>query len=268
MDLNNKHVLLTGASGGIGQEIALALEESGAQVTLVARNEEKLEQIRYSMANPDLHSILAADLLTPEGRESVVIHAKHQVRINKAYSVVINNAGSNQFQFLAQRTTESIEREVQLNLMTPIALSQSALGWLRRPGIILNIGSTFGSIGYPGYATYCASKGGLHRFTEALDRELDGSGIRVLYLAPRATDTELNSKQVVDLNKKLGNRSDAPQAVAKHVTEMLEKEKTARWIGWPEKLFARVNQIFPNVVSRSIRKQQETIHYFINHTNK
>jgi len=268
MDLNNKFVLLTGASGGIGQEIALALEAKGACLTLVARDKEKLEQIRYSMTNPDRHEVLAVDLLSAKGREAVSIYAKNQVRKNKQISVIINNAGSNQFQFLAQRTPESVEREIQLNLMTPIVLSQSALGWLKRPGIILNIGSTFGSIGYPGYTAYCAAKGGLHRFSEALDRELDGAAIRVLYLAPRATNTELNSKQVIELNQKLGNRSDSPKLVAQHVTNMLEHEKASKWIGWPEKLFARINQIFPKLVSSSIRKQQETIHYFINHTSK
>ncbi len=194
-------------------------------------------------------------------------YAKEQLRKNKQISALINNAGSNQFQFLAQRSAESIEREMQLNLMTPIALSQSALGWLKRPGVILNIGSTLGSIGYPGYTAYCASKAGLHRFSEALDRELDGAAIRVLYLAPRTTETELNSPRVVELNQKLGNRSDSPQVVAEHVVQMLEQETAAKWIGWPEKLFARINQVFPRLVSGSIRKQQETIHYFINHSS-
>lgn len=268
MNLSNKRILLTGASGGIGQEIALSLEAQGAKVTLVARDEAKLLAIRDSLNCPNEHDILSADLVTNIGQEKVKAYAKQQAENGQAFSVVINNAGVNQFQFLSQRSPDSIEREMQLNLITPIALSQSALTWLERPGIILNIGSTFGSIGYPGYATYCASKGGLHRFSEALDRELDGSGIRVLYLAPRATKTELNNDQVVALNQKLGNKSDCPAVVAEHVSKILQSEKSMQWIGWPEKVFARLNQVFPKLVGASIRKQQETIHYFINQISK
>ena len=116
------------------------------------------------------------------------------------------------------------------------------------------MGSTFGSIGYPGYATYCASKSGLQRFSEAMNRELDGTGIKVIYLAPRATHTELNSEAVKQLNRRLGNRSDQPEIVAQYVISMLEKEHNSKWIGWPEKLFARINQLLPSIVSRSIKK--------------
>ncbi|MDK2721779.1 SDR family NAD(P)-dependent oxidoreductase, partial [Vibrio vulnificus] len=131
-------------------------------------------------------------------------------------------AGCNAFAPLSQRSAHELEQELKLNLLTPMLLSQAALSWLSRPGIILNIGSTFGSIGYPGYSSYCAAKAGLHRFSEALDRELTAEEIRVLYLAPRATSTSLNSEAVVQMNQQLGNRSDDPQVVADHIVLMLE----------------------------------------------
>ncbi|MFG6245373.1 short chain dehydrogenase, partial [Vibrio diabolicus] len=90
------------------------------------------------------------------------------------------------------------------------------------------------------------------------------TGIRALYLAPRATETSLNSDAVNEMNRQLGNKTDSPQVVANHVVTMLEKEISAKWIGWPEKLFARINQLLPSVVSSAIRKQQETIHQYVN----
>jgi hypothetical protein len=66
------------------------------------------------------------------------------------------------------------------------------------------------------------------------------------------------------MNQKLGNATDTPECVAEHVQAMLEKETAAKWIGWPEKLFARINQILPGVVSASIDKQKETIHQYVN----
>lgn len=268
MQLKDKYVMLTGASGGIGQAIALSLAKKGAKLLLVARHTDRLKALIDTLPNPSEHQYLCADLTTPEGMKLLRNKSIEYLQHNNKFSVVINNAGTNQFRFLAQRDQASIQHEIDLNLTTPILVTQSALTWLERPGIILNIGSTFGSIGYPGYSTYCASKAGLHRFSEAMDRELDGAGIRVLYLAPRATNTELNSQLVTQMNQTLGNRCDKPQVVANHVVKMLTKEISAKWIGWPEKLFARINQLLPNLVTNSIRKQQETIHRFIKQAEK
>lgn len=266
MELNDKRVLLTGASGGIGKEIALALEAQGAELILVARNTNRLNELKSSLNHPEKHQIVSVDLSTDAGLQELKQKCLSLSHDHKRIDVLINNAGINQFNFLAQRSPPSIELEMRLNLMVPILLSQSALSWINRPGIVLNIGSTFGSIGFPGYSTYCAAKSGLQRFSESMDRELDGAGIRTLYLAPRATDTSLNDSSVNQMNQKLGNKSDSPAVVAKHVLDILRKEQASRWIGWPEKLFARVNQIFPGLVSNSIRKQQDTIHHFINQT--
>ncbi|GAA5647727.1 SDR family oxidoreductase [Vibrio proteolyticus] len=268
MQIDNSHILLTGASGGIGRAIAHKLATKGAHLLLVARNAEKLAQLQAELPHPERHDCLSADLASAEGLETLRQRAQQDLRDNQRISAVINNAGSNQFRFLAQRSSDSIEQEIRLNLLTPIWITQSALAWLSRPGIILNIGSTFGSIGYPGYASYCAAKAGVHRFSEAMDRELDGAGVRVLYLAPRATNTELNSAVVHQMNQQLGNHSDAPEVVASHVIAMLEKEHTAKWIGWPEKLFARINQVLPGIVTNAIRKQQSTIHHYINQISK
>ncbi|MBY8158261.1 SDR family oxidoreductase [Vibrio fluvialis] len=264
MNLQGKRVLLTGASGGIGQEIAHALEAKGASLVLVARNRNKLEALKNSLNDPERHQTLCIDFQQPDSEEQLKAFGLEQVQNEQRIDVLINNAGNNQFSFLAQRSAKSLQEEIHLNLMTPILTSQSALNWLQRPGIILNIGSTFGSIGFPGYTTYCAAKAGVQRFSEALDRELDGAGIRVLYLAPRATKTDLNDDRVTEMNRQLGNHSDAPSVVAKHVVSILEDEQASRWIGWPEKLFVRLNQIIPGVVSKSIRKQQDTIHQYIN----
>lgn len=172
--------------------------------------------------------MLVADITTTDGLNAVRELARQKQKVD----ALINNAGSNDFSLLSQKRPTQIEADIQLNLVAPMLLCQSALSWLKQPGVILNIGSTFGSIGYPGYTSYCAAKAGLHRFTEALDRELFATGIRALYLAPRATETSLNSDTVNELNQKLGNKTDSPQVVAEHVVNMLEKEISAKWIGW------------------------------------
>ncbi|WNJ97873.1 SDR family oxidoreductase [Vibrio ruber] len=270
MDLQHKRVLLTGASGGIGQAIATELAAAGANLLLVGRNHEKLEAVRATLAKPENHMVFSADLTCETDLERLNHKSNQLHESGEGIDIVINNAGVNEFNFLANRTVASIQQELNVNLFVPVLVSQMALNWLNRPGIILNIGSAFGGIGYPGYSVYCGAKAGMYRFSEALDRELDDSGIRVLYVAPRATDTDLNSPLVKQMNQELGNRSDSPQVVAKRVLKSLKQETTSCWIGWPEKLFVRVNQIFPAVVARSIRRQQARIHHFINmiHSDK
>ncbi|MCR9423301.1 SDR family oxidoreductase [Vibrio sp. RM-69-4] len=264
MDLNHQHVLLTGASGGIGQRIALLLAKQGASLVLVARDGQKLEQLRQTLPMPEKHLILSADLSTESGIEQINTFIQRFFMGQKRISVVINNAGINQFRLLARRTAVSVQQELHLNLLTPMQLTQSAIHWLNKPGIILNIGSSLGAIGYPGYATYCATKAGLHRFSEAMQRELEGTGIKVLYLAPRATNTELNNDTVNQFNQAVGNHCDEPEVVAQHVLSMLESESTTRWIGWPEKVLVRLNQLWPAVISSAIKKQQATILAFLN----
>jgi short-subunit dehydrogenase len=258
MNIANSTVILTGATGGIGQAIARALAERGARLILIGRQQATLEQLRQTLSDHHKHDLLVADIRRHEGLETISGYAT----ANPSVDVLINCAGCNTFAHLARRDPAQIEDEIRINLVAPILMCQMALEWLNRPGIILNIGSTFGAIGYPGYTTYCASKAGLHRFTESLDRELSGTGMRALYLAPRATDTALNPASVQEMNRQLGNRTDPPEIVATHVIRMLENETRVKWIGWPEKLFVRINQLIPGLVTSSLVKKKATIDQF------
>lgn len=271
MKLLNKHILLTGATGGIGQAIAKQLAKCGANIHLISRSEAELQsltQLLQTIAPSQLFSYLVADLTVDAGINAINEFAKAQSDKGQPIDILINNAGSLQFQFFAQRSSASVEQEVRLNLVAPMLISHTAIQWLNKPGIILNIGSTFSAIGYPGYVSYCAAKAGLHRFTEALDRELNGSGIRVLFLAPRATQTSLNTDIVNEFNEAVGNKSDLPEKIAFDVQMSLYKLTANRWIGWPERLFVKINQLFPAIVSKSIYKNQQKIHEYINKNNR
>lgn len=123
----------------------------------------------------------------------------------------------------------------------------------------MNIGSSLGAIGYPGYSVYCASKFALRGFSEALHRELTGSGLKVLYLAPRATRTALNSEAVYALNSELGVQMDSPHWVAEQITTALIRETRWRWLGWPEALFTRLNALLPALVDKALAKQLPVI---------
>lgn len=122
-------------------------------------------------------------------------------------------------------------------------------------GRIVNVGSMFGSIGFPGFAVYSASKFALRGFSQAMRRELAGTGVGVTYISPRAVKTPLNP-EVVNLMAERGMmRMDDAQWVAAEIVRAIEKERNEAYFGFPEKLFARINAVLPGVVDQGIAKQ-------------
>lgn len=263
MILQGKNILVTGASSGIGRMVAVNLAQQGANLLLVGREHIALQETQASVeAAGGRAEILVADLLDQQARERVVTVC---AGLEKGLFGLINNAGANHFALLEDQTDAMLQNQVNLNLLVPMLLTRSLLPILQKEkgARILNIGSTFGSIGYPGYSAYCASKFGLRGFTEALRRELADTDIRVLYFAPRATATNLNSDNVVALNRELGNAMDLPGTVAVQIGELFVNAFSDQvfW-GWPEKLFARINQILPFMVDGALRKQLPVIKKF------
>lgn len=249
MQLSGKTVLLTGASGGIGQAIALRLAGAGARLVLVARNMARLASLQSELVArfPADHQIFSADLTQDSDRQALLAF----VRDLKGVDLLINNAGISQFGLIAQ---QDFATQLSTNLLMPMQLTQTLLPELQcRPqAMIVNVGSAFGSIGYPGFSGYSASKFGLRGFTEALKRELSDSQVQVLYFAPRATDTAINSAAVVAMNQELGTHSDSPAQVAAALLQQIEQEQARRFVGWPEQLFVRVNAIFPGIVDKAL----------------
>lgn len=262
MDMRGKTVVLTGATGGIGCAIAEKLSDAGAQLILVARNETRLSRLVEKLG-AERHVSVSADLSSDEGRSRIVDFCRDSVP--QGVSLLINGAGTNEFGMFESKSAAAIRDLLDTNLLSPILLCLAFLPLLQKQqqARIINIGSTFGSIGYPGFSTYCASKFGLRGFTEALRRELADTGTRISYIAPRATRTDLNSDAVVAMNDELGTAMDDPALVADEVMRVIKgPANTDKYIGWPEKLFIRINAVFPGVVDNSLRKQLPIIQRF------
>ena len=251
MNLQNKTVVLTGASGGIGEAMAHELANNGARLILVGRNSGKLESLASSLSGE--HLFLAADLASDDGRNQLFDYCSSNGPIN----LLINNAGVSAFEMIEDQSDSDIAKLLSINLTSPILVTKGLLPLLQSTadGGVVNVGSAFGAIGYPGFSTYCASKFGLRGYSEALRRELSDSGLQVFYLAPRATNTAINSSRVANLNSELGNAVDEPLIVAKALLKQLQKNKINCYVGWPEKFFARLNGLLPKLVDSSLSKQ-------------
>ena len=258
MQLSDCRALITGASGGIGQALVERLCQGGAKLLLAGRQLAPLEGLVQRF--PGQVELVCADITEAGGREAVLAAARRFGALNS----LINAAGVNRFSLLEQHDEADIAALIGLNVTATLQLTHRLLPLLRHQGraLVVNLGSTFGSIGYPGFSAYCASKFALRGFSEALRRELADTEMKVLYIAPRATRTSMNSAQVVAMNDALNVAMDDPLAVADQVAQAIIREREELYLGWPEKLFVRLNSLLPRVVDQALRKQLPIIQRF------
>ncbi len=259
MNLQNARILLTGAAGGIGQAVARELAGRGARLALVDRDGAALDRLAAGLGDTPGDALpIAADLLDPAGREGAVTTAVERLG---GLDCLVNLAGLLSFRPFDEEEPARIERIVQLNTVVPMLLARACLPAMiaRGSGLIVNVGSTFGSIGFAYFATYSASKGAVRAFSEALRRELAETGVRVAYIAPRAVRTPLNTGPVMRMAAAVGMSMDEPDWVAARIATAMERDRDEVYLGFPESLFVRLNALLPRLVDRALRKQNRTM---------
>ena len=258
MKVSGKRILVTGATGGIGELLSMQLHELGAQLILSCYQDEMLEQLNAKLGGS--HTVVCADIASHAGRQTIV----EACQMEGGIDAVVNLAGILNFDMFERQAPQLIEKMLSINLTAPVLLCHALIPVLkfRSEATILNVGSIFASIGHPGFVAYCTSKAGLKCFTEALSRELADTAIRVLYIAPRATSTSLNADSVNGLNRALGNKSDSPEYVASEIVESIRNNRVERYLGWPEKLFVVVNAVLPGVVRKSLVGKLDVIKHY------
>lgn len=263
MQLQGTRVLITGAAGGIGSAVAEVLAQRGAALALVGRSRTtalaSLQQ-HLSDGGAEAHAI-PADLLDAESRARAVDRSRAQLG---GIDMLVNCAGMTSFRPFAEEDPALLQQIVQLNLVAPMLMARAVLPEMlvRGAGRVVNVGSTFGSIGFAWFSAYSASKFGLRGLSEALRRELDGSGVGVTYVAPRAVRTSLNTDAVYRMAQVTGMHMDSPSWVADRVVAAIESDAKDVYLGFPEKLFARLNGFLPRLVDGGLRKQNRAMETF------
>lgn len=256
MKAANARVVITGAAGGIGAASAEALLKAGAAVMLVGRSAPRLEELarelgRSTGVHPARVACRVADLTLPKDLESLSAQAAVW-----GCNVLVHNAGLPSFGRLQDQTPEQTMAVMQTNLVAPMLLTRCLLPHLlAQPAAqVVCVGSALGAIGLPGYSVYSASKFGLRGFAQALRRELADTPVQVQYLGPRGTRTAFNSEAVEAYNRATGSAMDSPQRVASELLALLESGAGERFVGYPEKIAARLNGLAPALLDGSFRR--------------
>jgi short-subunit dehydrogenase len=255
MNLQSQRILITGAGGGIGRELCTQLALRNARLCLLDRDQESGDRLAQELKK-SAEEILTvqADITRPEDRERAI---NKMTQAWGGIDILINLAGVMDFARFDEADPGMIQRILQVNVEAPMQLIRYALPSMieQGRGRIVNIGSMFGSIGFPCFAAYSASKFAMRGFSQGLRRELAGSGVGVSYISPRAVKTRFNPP-VVHRMAELGMmRMDEPRWVAQQIIRAIEKERDETYLGFPESLFARINAIWPRLVDGAIVKQ-------------
>jgi short-subunit dehydrogenase len=251
--LSGRTVLLTGASGGIGAALCDALVKAGARVVAIGRNEARLQALAQRHAAGRVVP-LAADLATDSGRARVIATASS---LEQTPSVLVLAHAQSAFGMFEHQSMNELRELVETNLLGPMALIHGLLPMLQRhpQAAVVAVGSTFGSLAFPGFSAYSATKFGLRGLMEGLSREYADSGLQCQFLSPRATRTAFNTPAVDAMNKEMKVAQDDPDDVAEQLVAAIASGRPRLQLGWPEKLFARINGVLPGLVDRNLRSQ-------------
>lgn len=190
----NGTALITGASAGIGEELARVHAEKGGDLILVARREERLHELAQELeaAHGVSVAVVAADLAQPDAAANLMAAVDE---LGLEVDVLINNAGFGGHGKFHECDLLRDQRMMQLNMVALTELTHIVLQQMveRGSGKVLNVGSTAGFLPGPLQAVYFASKAYVNSFSQALANELSGSGVTVTVLCPGPVATEFQS---------------------------------------------------------------------------
>lgn len=251
--------LITGASSGIGRELARQLAKDGSDLVLVARDQSRLEDLAEELAaEHDVEcEVLSADLLDRDQLDIVADRIKHQER---PIDLLVNNAGLGYSGLFHELDLEGQTATVDLNITALHRLSHAAAQTMtpRERGGILNISSIAGYIVSPRSATYAASKAFVSSFSEALHEELAPSGVVVTAICPGLTHTEFHERANVDASGYPKAAWQTAEQVATEALDALNSGKAKAIAGTINKAVVGGASVLPNVILRKLANRRNS----------
>ncbi len=251
---------MTGASSGIGREIAIQLVSQGAHVLATARRENRLIELqnlirKEGSSKTGSIEVLAGDLTDADHRKCLA----HWVERHwKSIDVVVNNAGNGAIGRFAEASEDRLRKIMEVNFFAAAELTRMMLPLLKhgRQPAIVNIGSVLAWRGVPRKSEYCAAKFALRGWSEALRVELQSDGIDVLQIHPSTTSSEffevLTDSPATEKSKSVG--SMRPDVVARSIVRAIERNRREVILSPGGRVLVWASNRFPNVIDWVLKR--------------
>ena len=247
-NLNNKLVLITGATGGFGRHFTEQMLAKGSKVILSDYNDDVLDDYAKSLNNANVLGIISSDLSTATGADQLF----EQAQAIGPVDVLVNNAGLAMIGRHDEVPRDDWDRLMQVNLMAPMRLCAlfSPKMMARGSGHFVNISSLAGWVGTKGLGAYVASKHGLRGFSTSLHDELKGSNVKVSAVYPYFSDTPiLDSPQfgsyAAEQRQNRLKGVTKPENVVRRTIEGIEADRLHIFPDRTAKLIYRIQRFAP-----------------------
>ncbi len=251
--MKQQTVLVTGASSGIGLELAKAFAQQGYSVVLLARNQQALEQLAQSLRSQYKvgAEVLVADLRQPDAAAQV---AQELARRGLQVDVLVNNAGFGVLGAFAQSDLQEQTDMMQVNMVALTQLTRLLLPAMlaRNTGGVLNVASTAALQGGPNMAVYYASKAFVLSFSEALHEELAHTGLHVSCLCPGPTRTAFFAAENMAHARLLKFGAHSASEVAQIGFTAFQRNQAIAIPGLKNRLLAFSTRFAPRFVTRKM----------------
>ena len=259
MNPENRVVILTGATQGIGRATAQLLAQAGCQLVLAARNTAALNALAAELSHPDRLAIAVPTDLADTAQAAAL--ARETVQMFGRIDVVINNAGVGVRDYLLDLDETEARRVMDVNYFGPVALIQAAIPSLKanaEGGLIINVSSIVGRRAMPGIAGYCASKAALEKMAESLRLELRADNIRVSTVYPGVTVTHFNDNSLGRSHQGRGRvRGVPPERVAQAILDTIHRERRDVFITLFDWTFVTVSALWPGLMDKILSRYLE-----------
>lgn len=252
-NLENKVVLITGASSGFGEDAALLFAKEGCKVVLAARRIDRLQALAAKIQDAGGEAIaIPVDIVNPA---DVDIMVKSALDLYGQIDILFNNAGIGRVDWFENHSPErDIDMMIQVNLTALMQVTHAVLPHMleRREGHIINMVSVAGLIAAPLITSYSASKHGARAFTDALRREVVPLGIKVsgIYPGPAATEfgQHIGKNKAYGSVRKTFNLRMTSAYVARRVLDVAKHPRRSLVIPWWFQIITTFDMLFPVVV--------------------
>ena len=255
-----EYILITGASSGIGFEMTQLLASAKFNLILVARSEDKLENIKATLMAkyPIDIQILVYDLSNP--KNAFDLYNEVQTR-NLVVSHLVNNAGFGGYGSFLETSMDLELDMINLNVSSLVILTKLFAQEMasRKSGKILNVASLLSFIPLPYYSVYSATKTFVLAFSETIAAELEGTGVVVTTLCPGTVETPFHTPEMRKTNAMSANKPVPAAVVASEGVKLLLKGKGKKIVGFNNWFIANLPRLTPDFLMMKIKKNLASI---------